>query len=88
MNTNPASGCFLIVLSLVHHIFNWGFHIMSGSTRFNADEGIVDALVHLRKKREAGGEEKQLPESQSWGRRFGACFTLTMPGLFRDHPSS
>ena len=25
------------------------------STRFQADEGIMDALVHLRKKRGAGG---------------------------------
>ena len=25
------------------------------STRFKADEGIMDALVHLRKKRRAGG---------------------------------
>ena len=25
------------------------------STRFKADKGIIDALVHLRKKRGAGG---------------------------------
>ena len=51
------------------------------STRFKAEEGIMDALVHLRKKRGAGGGVgKQLPESQSWRRRFGARFTLTMPG--------
>ena len=49
------------------------------STRFKADKGIMDALVHLI---------KQLPESQSWRRHFGACFTLTTPGSSRDHPSS
>ena len=48
---------------------------------FKADENNMDALVHLRKKKGAGGgEEKQLPESQSWRCRFGVCFTLTMPG--------
>ena len=62
--------------------------IKVASTRFKADEGIMDALVHLRKKRGAGGRGKQLPESQSWRRRFRACFTLTMPGSSRDHPSS
>ena len=40
-------------------------------TRFKADKGIMDALVHLRKKRGAGGG-KQLPESQSSRRRFDA----------------
>ena len=34
------------------------------------------------------GRGKQLPESQSWRRRFGACFMLMMPGSFRNHPSS
>ena len=58
------------------------------STRFKADKGIMDALVHLRKKRGEGGEGKQLPESLSSRRRFGACFTLTMPESSRDHPSS
>ena len=58
------------------------------STRFKADKDITDALVHMREKRGAGGGGKQLPESQSSRRRFGACFTLTMPGSSRDHPSS
>ena len=26
------------------------------------------------------GTPEKLPESKSWRRRFGACFTLTMPG--------
>ena len=31
---------------------------------------------------------KQLPESQSWRRRFGVCFMLITPGSSRNHPSS
>ena len=47
------------------------------STRFKADKGIMDALVHLRKKRGAGGRgEATAGESvsQSSRRRFEACF--------------
>ena len=53
------------------------------STRFKSDKGIMDALVHLREKRgrwEAG--------SLFARRRFGACFTLTMLGSSRNHPST
>ena len=57
-------------------------------TRFKADKGIMNALVHLRKKKGAGGRGNQLPESQSSRRRFGACFMLTMPGSSRNHPTS
>ena len=57
-------------------------------TPFKAHESIMDALVHLRKKKGRGGGGKQLPESQSWRRRFGACFMLAMPGSSRNHPSS
>ena len=49
-----------------------------------ADKGIMDALVHLRKKKGAGGGGgKQLQESQFSRRGFGACFMLTMPGSSR-----
>ena len=58
------------------------------STRFTADKGIMDALVYLRKKRARRDRGNQLPESQSWRRRFGACFMLTMPGSSRNHRSS
>ena len=58
------------------------------STRFKADKGIMDALVHLRKKGGRGCGGKQLSESQSSRRRFGVCFTLTIPGSYRNHPSS
>ena len=60
-------------------------------TRFKADKGTVDALVHLRNKKGArgrGGGGKKLPESQSWLRRLGVCFMPTMPGSSRNHPSS
>ena len=56
-------------------------------TRFKTGKDIMDALVLLRKKKGAGGREKQLPESQSWRRR-GGMFTLTMPGSSRNRPSS
>ena len=58
------------------------------STRFKADKGIVDALVHLRQKKVRGGGGKQLLKSQSWRRRLGVCFMLTMPGSYRNHASS
>ena len=45
-------GCVLALL-----LFNIFFAVVKNvaSTRFKADEGIVDALVHLRKKRGPGG---------------------------------
>ena len=45
-------GCALAPL-----LFNIFFAAVTNvaSTRFKADEGIMDALVHLRKKRGAGG---------------------------------
>ena len=57
-------------------------------TRFKVDKGIIDVLVHPRKKGRRGGGGKQLPESQSSRCRFGVWFTLTMPGSSRYHPSS
>ena len=59
-------GC--VLAPLLFKIFI-GVAINVVSTRFKADEGIMDALVHPRKK--TGGGGKQLPESQSWRRRFG-----------------
>ena len=46
----------------------------------------MDALVRLRKKRGAGGGGKQLSKSQSWRRRFGTCFILTVPGSVSQSP--
>ena len=81
-------GC--VLATLLFNIF-FAAVINLASTRFKADKGIMDALVHLGKKRGAGGRGgggKQLSESQSSRRRFGVCFTLTMPGSSRNHPSS
>ena len=78
-------GC--VLAQLLFNIF-FAAVINVASTRFKAVEGIMDVLVHLRRKGGRGGGGKQLPESHSWRRRFGVCFTLTMPGSSRDHPSS
>ena len=43
-----------LLASLLFNIF-FAAVINVASTRFKADEGIMDALVHLRKKRGAGG---------------------------------
>ena len=76
-----------VLAPLLFNIFFAAF-ISVVSTRFKVDKGIMDALVHLRKKRERGDGGKQLPESQSWRHRFGGFFMLTMPGSSRNHPSS
>ena len=58
-------GC--VLAPLLFNIF-FAAVINVASTRFKADKGIMDALVHLRKKRGAGGRGgggKQLSESQS-----------------------
>ena len=39
---------------LVQHTLRGGYK-HAAYTRFKADKGTVDALVHLRKKKEAGG---------------------------------
>ena len=57
-------------------------------TRFKADKDIMDDLVYMRKKAGAGDEGEQPAESQSWRRRFGTCFTLTMPEPSRNRPRS
>ena len=45
-------GC--VLAPLLFNIF-FGAVVNVASTRFKADKGIMDALVHLRKKRRAGG---------------------------------
>ena len=42
---------------LLFNIF-FGVVINVAYTRFKADKGIIDALVHLRKKKGAGGREE------------------------------
>ena len=56
-------GCVLAPL-LFNIFFAALINVASG--RFKAGNGIMDALAHLRKKREAGGRGKQLWESHSW----------------------
>ena len=77
MKQGLCQGC--VLAPLLFNIF-FAATINVASTRFKADKGVMDALVHLRKKKGAGGGGKQLPESQSSRRRFGAYFILTMPG--------
>ena len=78
-------GC--VITPLLFNIF-FAADINLDLTRSKADKGLMDALVHLRKKRGVGSGRKQLSESQYSRRRFGVCFTLTMPGSFRNYPSS
>ena len=81
-----CQGC--VLAPLLFNIF-FAAVINVASTHSKADKGIMDALVHLRKERGAGGGGgKQLPESQSSRRHFRACLMLTMPGSSRNHPSS
>ena len=68
----------------VQHLLRGGYkrglHALQGGQRHHGRFGTPE------EEKESGG--KQLPKSQSSRRRFGACFTLTMPESSRDHPSS
>ena len=46
-----------VFVRLTFHLLinSLGTNVDVGSMRFKADKGIMDALVHLRKKRGAGG---------------------------------
>ena len=74
-------GCVLAPL-LFNILFAAGIDV--DSTRFKADKGIMDALVHLRKKRGAGGSNcrRVSPRDAALGH------ALCMPGSSRNHPSS
>ena len=57
-----------------------GLHAFQGGQRRHGRFGEPEE--------EKGGGAKPLPESQSSRRRFGACFTLTMPESSLNRPSS
>ena len=68
----------------VQHLLRGGYkrglHAFQGGQRHHGRFGTLEE--------EKGGGGKQLSESQPPRRRFGVCFTLTMPGSSRNHPSS
>ena len=79
-------GCVLALL-----LFNIFFAVVinMASTYFKADKGIMNALVHPRKKKGAGGRgEATGGESVLATPLWGMCFMLTMPGSSHNHPSS
>ena len=63
--------------------YKHGLHAFQGGQRHHERFGTP-----VEEKGGRGGGGKQLPESQSSRRRYGACFMLTMPGSSRNHPSS
>ena len=68
----------------VQHLRRGGYkrdlHAFQGGKRHHGRFGTPEE--------EKGGGGTQLPESRSSRRRIGACFTRTMPGSSRNHPSS
>ena len=77
-------GCVLAPLLFNIHLLRGGYklglHAFQGGQRHHGRFGTPEV--------EKGGGGKQLSASQSSRRRFGVCFTLTMPGSPRNHPSS
>ena len=81
--TKPSSRVRARALSFQHLLrggYKRGLHAFQGRQRHHRRFGTPE------EKR--GDGVKQLPESQSWRRSFGAYFMLTMPESSRNHPSS
>ena len=78
-------GCVLAPL-----LFNIFFAAVThvAYARFEADKGIMDALVGLKEKRGRGDGGKQRPESLPRRCHYGECYTLTMPESSRNILSS
>ena len=58
------------------------------STRFKANKDIMDGLLHLRKKKGAGGLREATAGELVLATPLWACFTLMMTGSSRNPPSS
>ena len=78
-------GCVLAPL-----LFNIFFAVVINvaSTRFKVDKGIMDALVHLRKKRGAGGWGEATAGESVLARPLWGMLYADDAGLSRNHPSS
>ena len=78
-------GC--VLAPLLFNIF-FAAVINVASTRFKADKDAMDALVHLRKKKGAGGRGEATAGESVLATPLRACFMLTTPRSSRIHPSS
>ena len=84
--TRPSSRVRALPLPVQYILrggYKRGLHAFRGGQRHHGRFGTPE-----KEKGGGGSGGKQLPESQSWRRRFGACFMLTIRGSSRNHSSS
>ena len=84
--TRPSSRVRARTPSVQHLLrggYKLGLHAFQGGQRHHGRFRTLE-----EEKGGGGGGGKQLSESQSSRRHLGVCFTLTMPGSSRNHPSS
>ena len=84
MEQGLRQGCVLAALLL--NIF-FAAVVNVAFTRFKADKGIMDALVHLRKQRGAGGRVEATAGESVLATPLWDML-LTMPGSSRNHSNS